>query len=92
MAGLFDVLMSKELGQNEPPVNMSSNPLSGLLSLLQGSPKDVELPNESGMIDPRIPNVGGQLLKAFKTANAIAAGQGDAVSNLQNAGLKGLGK
>ncbi len=92
MPGLEEVLMAKELPPSEPPVEMSNNPFSMFMRWLTSNNANIELPNESGIVDPKLPNVGGQLLKSFRTLNDIAAGQGGAAENLRNAGLKGLGR
>ena len=104
MPGLFDILMGR---QSEPTEQSTDGPadmrswfmrmiapkdMIGMLPY-NGSLGDIELPAETAS-DPRLaqPNVGGQLLKSFRTMNDIAAGQGGAAENLRNAGLKGLGR
>jgi len=66
----------------EGPVSMgrSWNPFGRLFG-----PRDVELPNESGMADPRIPQPLEALRKAFDAANAIAS-EKDSLKGLQKAG------
>lgn len=57
-----------------------------------GGPKDIELENESGMVDPRIPQPLAQLKKAFDTANRFTTAQQggmSAVDALKKAGMGG---
>lgn len=74
---LFDTLMTQQLPQDaqvstEGPVDMSSNWIAKLLNMLSGGGKDIELPNESGMIDPRLPQTPEMQRKAFMQANKRA--------------------
>ena len=108
MPGLFDLLMAQQMHtpqtlEEYPTIaegNLTSmdkmrndggiageNPMVAFFrSMLDGSRTDnIPLPKAG-------PDVGGQLLKSFRTMNDIAAGQGGAAENLRNAGLKGLGR
>ena len=72
------------------PVKMSL--IEQILSYLQSSPQDVELPNEMGMMDPRLPNTPEAMRRAFETANTYAAGQGSPTERLRAAGLRAARK
>lgn len=82
--------------ENQPPVSMGSayNPLEILKrlgSMFGGGPQDIELPNESGMVDDRIPQTGEALMNAFRQANKYAgerAGGTGAVDALRSLGGK----
>ena len=74
---LFDTLIQQQLPQDamistEGPTDMSSNWIAKLLSMLKSGGKDIELPNESGMIDSRIPQTPEMQRKAFMQANKRA--------------------
>jgi len=56
----------KDLGTGPEPMGFGAR----LRSLIQQK-GDIELPNESGQIDPRIPRTGEALLKAMKTFRDI---------------------
>ncbi len=67
------------LGMGGGPVPM--NWVDQLRSYIPfGGPRDIELPNESGQVDPRIPQPLEQLKKAFDTANRFSVGQGQGMS------------
>ena len=54
--------------------------------------RDLELPNEAGAIDPRLPPQPlDQLMKAFRASQAIAA-EIDPLTGLQKAGKQQLGR
>ena len=63
---------------------------------------DIELPNESGQVDPALkkpeppPNVRGQLEKAFRASQELSTvgsgSSGSAVKDLQRAGLRQLAR
>ena len=65
------------------------NPFMNMMRRMMNRPKDIELPAESGMVDPRIieqsANPLEQLKKAFGAANKIAA-EDDALQGLYRAG------
>lgn len=74
---LFNTLMEQQLPQDamistKGPVDMSSNWIAKLLAMLGSGPKDIELPNESGMVDPRLPQTPEMQRKAFMQANKRA--------------------
>lgn len=46
--------------------------LKALMPFLSGQGQNVELPNESGMVDPRLPKDPERERKAFAEANAAA--------------------
>lgn len=70
------------------PVGMSNNPLSMLMRLFQSGGRDIELPNETGDIDPRIPQPMQSLRQAFDLVNKYAAGSGSELQNVQQAGRR----
>ena len=77
MPELFDTLIQQQLPKDalvstEGPVDMSSNWITKLLTMLGSGPKDIELQNESGMIDPRLPQTPEMQRKAFMQANKRA--------------------
>ena len=90
MAGeLEQQLMAREMAQpSQGPVGMSNNPIAMLMRMLQGSGQDIELPAESGIIDPKLQAVTpmDQLMKVFKTANQYSSGTGSPIERLQKAG------
>lgn len=56
-----------------------------------GGPDDIELENESGMVDPRIPAPLAALRRAFNTTNEYAAGRQNgqsAIDALRQAGRR----
>ena len=56
------------------------------LRSLMGGPTDIQLPNESGMVDPNLPaSPLEQLKKAFGAANKFATEQ-DPIQGLRKAG------
>ena len=61
------------------PVGMG-NPMMNLMRRLMNRPQDIELPSESGEVDPRLlehmANPAEQMRKAFRQANQLAAGEG----------------
>lgn len=84
---LYETLMEREVPQ-QPPVPMGFwQQLMQYLPFMGSDAQDIELPAESGIVDPKLPKpVGGQLLKAFQTANKFATGQGSPIERLQKAG------
>lgn len=60
-------------GQGPKPMTMLAQ-LRGLIPF--GGPEDIELPNESGMVDPRVPQTGSALLNAFRQSNKYAGERG----------------
>ena len=90
MPGPFQ-LPQDAMVSTEGPQSMGSayNPLEILKRLFMGGGEDIELPNESGMVDPRIPPVGANLLKSFRQANQYAgerAGGTGAIDALRKVG------
>lgn len=64
-----------------------------LVSRLHGDHmKDIELPNESGEVDPRLPKVGDAFRKAGRTVKDLSEVKGSAVERLQEAGKRGMRK
>ena len=59
------------------------------LDRLRGKRGDIELPNESGKIDPKLarPDVRGQLEKAFQAAKDINS-ESNALKGLKKAGAR----
>ena len=78
-----DAMMS-----TQGPMGMG-NPFTNMMKRMMNRPKDIELPAETGMVDPRIleqsVNPLEQLKKAFGAAQNVAA-EDDALKGLYRAG------
>jgi hypothetical protein len=51
---------------------------------------DIELENESGEVDPRLPKVSEAMGKAARTMKSYSEGEGNALERLQAAGRAGM--
>ncbi len=69
--------------------------MPGLFDLLLGRAakrtEDIELPNESGIVDPRLPKPGqvrDSLLKSARTVKKFVESEGSSLDRLQSAGRR----